>query len=70
MKPMTPLFEGSVESEQILPSNQSNHQETTDYVPINLDLHLASTTNNEEIFHPKGRNKLVSDFNTVNKQKN
>ena len=44
MQPMSPLLEGIDETEQILLSNNSDVHETGDYVPINLDHHMESTT--------------------------
>ena len=69
MKPMAPLLEGMDEIEQIHPPNQSNTHETTNYVPINLYNHMESATTDVEILTNRGRNKIVSDINTVKKQK-
>ena len=44
MQPMSPLLEGIDETEQILPLKNFNLDETSDYVPINLDHHMESTT--------------------------
>ena len=69
MQPMSPLLEGIDETEQILPSNNSNVNETSDYVPINLDHHMESTTTDVEILTNRGRKKIIPDAYTANKQK-